>query len=129
MVRSSPLAFRSWLCLGLLLFVALTGSPVEIVRSLSRGLHATGLLRGHSQETLWETTAMRRVYGPWFLKYLVGALLISLLWRWIRRYAVRLLITAFGAVLTAVYFVRALPHGGPVSFSTTPAGGGFAWRR
>lgn len=60
---------------------------------------------------------MRRVYGPWFFKFLVGALLLSLLWKLVRRDGTRLLITAIGSVLTALLFVLTLPEGGPASLN------------
>ena len=112
--------------LGLLFFVLITGSPSEIARRFSRGLHAGGLLGSHGSVTLWETTAMHDVYGPWFIKYLVGALLIGLLWRFIRRDNVRLLITIAGSVVTAFAFGRGLPGGGPAALS---GNAGWWWVR
>jgi hypothetical protein len=107
---------------GLLFFVVITGSPTDIVRRFSRGLHASAILGSHGSESLWETTAMREVYGPWFLKYLVGALLIGVVWRLIRSDEIRLLITIIGSVLTAFVFGLGLPAGGPAAF-----GGNAGW--
>ena len=118
--------FAAGFVAGLLVFVALTGSPVSILHRFSRGLHAAGLLGSHTSETLWETEAVRHVYGPWFLKYLAGALLIGVLWRFIRRDEVRLLITAIGSMLTAVVFARGLPGGGTAAFGDNA---GWWWVR
>ena len=118
--------FAAGFVVGLLVFVALTGSPVEIVRRYSRGLHATELLGSHTSDTLWETDAMTHVYGPWFLEFLGGAVLLGLLWRVIRRDGVRLLITVVGSVVTAVIFAREMPGGGPAAFESNA---GWWWVR
>ncbi len=109
-----------------LLFVLLTGSPSGIVRRFSRGLRANGLLGSQSDESLWEVTSLRQVYGPWFLGFVLGALLVSMTWRLIRRDQIRLLITVIGSLLTAFLFVRSLPGGGTAAFT---ANAGWWWIR
>ena len=107
---------------GLVAFVGLSGgSPWEVASQMARGIRSNRLLGGHTAEALWELTAMRRVYGPWFLGYLVGALALALLWRVIRRDRTRLALTALGSVVTAVMFGSALPRGGNAAFGD-PAG-------
>ncbi|MEP7204099.1 MAG: hypothetical protein ABI894_15920 [Ilumatobacteraceae bacterium] len=95
---------------GAVLFVVLTGSPLAIARRLSRGIHAGNLLGSHTPESLWELTEMKQVYGPWFLKYSLGAIIILLLWRVIRRAEWRLAITTIGSVVTAIVFLRTFPE-------------------
>lgn len=97
---------------GLSVFVALSGSPSETARRLARGLHANQLLSAHTAETVWEVTSMRRVYGPWFAYFAIGAVTVSVLWRWLRRYDARLIVTGLGSVVTAILFCRRLPGGG-----------------
>jgi hypothetical protein len=109
-----------------LLFVLLTGSPPGIVRRFSRGLRANGLLGGQNNESLWEVTSMRQVYGPWFLRFVLGALLVGLAWRLIRRDQVRLSITIIGSLFTALLFVRSLPGGGTAAFT---GNAGWWWIR
>ena len=111
---------------GLLLFVLLTGTPSEIASSITRGVHANRILGGHTPASLWELTAMRTVYGPWFLRYLVGAATLALLWRLIRRDNTRLLLTAVGSIVTAIVFSRALPRGGVAALGS---GTGWWWMR
>ena len=110
---------------GLVLFFVLTGSPWEVARRMTRGVHANGLLGSHTTESLWEITAMRHVYGPWFLRYALGAAALALLWRVIRREITRQVLTSLGSALTAAVFIRTLPGGGAASFGTT----GWWWIR
>ena len=87
---------------------------------------ANGLLGSQSDESLWEVTSLRQVYGPWFLGFVLGALLVSMTWRLIRRDQIRLLITVIGSLLTAFLFVRSLPGGGTAAFT---ANAGWWWIR
>ena len=106
---------------GLVLFIVMTGLPLGIARRFARGVNANRLLRSHTSESLWELTSMRHVYGPWFLRFLIGAGALLLAWLWIRSDLTRLIITAVGAVVTATVLSRSLPGGGSAAVAG-PAG-------
>ena len=112
--------------LGLLVFVTLTGSPVGVVQRMLRGIRAVGILGVHTRESLWEITSMRHVYGPWFFRYLLGACVLGLLWRLVRRDDVRIALTSLGAVVTAIVFVSSVPRGGVAALGGTT---GWWWVR